>query len=160
MVAYFTRLIKEADTLLYGRKTYELMFPYWPEVAKNNSGNTKSDNEFAQALSAIPKVAVVSKTLAQPEAKNITLIRNNLEKEIISMKKEPGKNISTGGVTLPSELLELGLIDEFHLVVHPVIAGKGRRIFDGADIRDKINLKLNDSIVFKSGIVALHYSKL
>lgn len=159
MVGYFTRVMKESDTLLYGRKTYELMFPYWPDVARANSGTTEADNEFARAFAAVRKVAVVSRTLPHPEAPNVTVIRANLESEVLRMKKEPGKSISTGGVTLPSELLDLGLIDEFHLVIHPTIAGTGRRLFDGANLMDKINLKLINSRVFKSGIVALHYSK-
>jgi len=159
MVGYFTRLMKESDTLLYGRKTYELMFPYWPEVARANSGKTKADNEFAHAFAAVCKVAVVSKTLPHPEADNVTVIRANLESEILRLKKEPGRSISTGGVTLPSELLDLGLIDEFHLVIHPTMAGKGRRLFDSANIKEKVGLKLIDSLVFKSGIVAHHYLK-
>jgi dihydrofolate reductase len=159
MVEYFTRLMRESDTLLYGRKTYELMFPYWPEIARTNSGTTKADNEFARAMAAVPRVVVVSKTLPHPEAENVMVIRANLESEILRLKKEPGKSISTGGVTLPSRLLDLGLIDEFHLVIHPTMAGKGRRLFDGANLKDRINLKLVDSHVFKSGIVAHHYLK-
>jgi dihydrofolate reductase len=159
MVGYFTRVMKESDTLLYGRTTYELMFPYWLEVARANSGNTKADNGFAHAFAAVPKVAVVSKTLPQPEAANVTVIRSSLESEVRRLKKEPGKSISTGGVTLPSELLDLGLIDEFHIVVHPVLAGKGRRLFEGASLKDKMKLKLVDSRVFKSGIVSHHYLK-
>jgi dihydrofolate reductase len=134
MVRYFTSLMKEAGTLLYGRKTHELMFPYWPEVARTNSGKTKADNEFAQAFAGVPKIAVVSKTLPDPEAKNVTVIRSNLQSEVLKLKEEPGGIISTGGVTLPSELLDLGLIDEFHLVIHPTFAGRGRRLFDGANM--------------------------
>lgn len=159
MVGYFTRLMTESDTLLYGRVTYELMFPYWPEVAKAGSGTTKADNEFARAITAVPRVAVVSKTLPQPEAANVTVIRSNLESEVLRLKKEPGKSISTGGVTLPSELLDLGLIDEFHIVVHPVLAGKGRRLFEGASLKDRMKLKLVDSRIFKSGVIAHHYLK-
>ncbi len=159
MVGYFTRLMTESDTLLYGRITYQLMFPYWLEVATANSGNTKADNEFAHAFAAVPKVVVVSKTLPQPEAANLTVIRSNLEREVLRLKNEPGKSISTGGVTLPSALLDLGLIDEFHIVVHPVLASKGRRLFEGRSVKDKMKLKLVDSRVFKSGIVAHHYLK-
>lgn len=159
MVGYFTRLMKESDTLLYGRTTYELMFPYWPEVARANSGTTKADNEFAHAFTEVPKVAVVSKTLPPPEAANVTVIRSDLESEILRLKKEPGKSISTGGVALPSALLDLGLIDEFHIVVHPVFAGKGRRLFERASLKDQMKLKLVDSRVFKSGTVAHHYLK-
>lgn len=159
MVRYFARLMKESDTLLYGRKTYELMFPYWPDVARDRSGKTAADNEFAQAFAEVPQVAVVSTTLPEPQANKVTIIRANLETEILRLKKQPGRAISTGGVTLPSALLDLGLIDEFHLVIHPTMAGQGRRLFDGASLEQRINLKLVESSVLKSGIVTLHYSK-
>ena len=159
MVAYFTEILREADTLLYGRVTYELMFPYWADVAKSKSGKTAADNDFALAITAVPDVVVVSTTLTQPEASNVKVIRGDLANEINRLKQQPGKIISTGGVTLPSELLDLGLIDDFHLVIHPVIAGGGRRLFDGANLTDKINLQLVRSRVFKSGIIALHYAK-
>lgn len=159
MVSYFACLMKESDTLLYGRITYELMFPYWPEVAKANSGETKADNEFAHALTSVPQVVVVSKTLPQPQAANVTVIRSDLENEVLRLKREPGKNISIGGIDLPSQLLDLGLIDEFHIVIHPIFAGKGRRLFEGAGLQAKTKLKLVDSRIFKSGIVAHHYLK-
>jgi dihydrofolate reductase len=75
------------------------------------------------------------------------------------LKQEKGKNILTGGVTLPSQLAELGLIDEYHFVVHPIIVGEGRRLFDGINLQEKLQLKLVDSKIFKSGSVALHYLK-
>ena len=156
---YFTKLMLESDTLLYGRKTYELMFPYWSEIAKENSGATKADNDFAQALISIPNIVVVSKTLALPAHTNVTVIRDDLEKEILRLKSGPGKNISTGGVTFPSRLLELGLIDEFHLVIHPTFAGKGRRLFEGASFVEQIHLELLGSHVFKNGTIAHHFSK-
>lgn len=159
MVRYFAHLMRESDTLLYGRKTYELMFPYWLDVARSNSGKTEADNEFAKAFFAVPKVVVVSKTLSDPKADNVKVIRDHLASEILRLKNEPGRNISIGGVTLPSELLDLGLIDEFHLVIHPTFAGHGRRLFDGANFKEKINLNLIASRVFQSGILALHYSK-
>lgn len=160
MVEYFTKLMQESDTLLYGRKTYELMFPYWSEVAKDKSGTTKADNDFAQTISTVPKIVVVSTTLKTPEDKNVKLIRGDLVNEIRRLKASPGMNISTGGINLPSQLLELGLIDEFHLVIHPTMAGKGRRLFEDAHYEEQINLKLMSSRVFKKGIVAHHYSKI
>jgi dihydrofolate reductase len=159
VVDYFTRLMQEAGVLLYGRKTYELMFPYWPEVAKNPSGHSVTDIEFAQAFVGVPEIVVASKTLNLPERAKTKILRGNLKDEIQKLKSEPGKSISTGGVSFPSELLELGLIDEIRLVVHPVIAGSGRRLFDGASLKEKLDLKLVESHVFRSGAVALHYLK-
>jgi dihydrofolate reductase len=70
MFEYFTHLTRDADTFLYGRKTYQLMVPYWPDMAKNHSGWTKAGNEFAQAFDAINKIIVFSQSLDRPEGKN------------------------------------------------------------------------------------------
>jgi dihydrofolate reductase len=75
------------------------------------------------------------------------------------LKQEPGKNILAGGVTIPTQLAELGLIDEYHFVVHPIVVGEGRRLFDGINLQEKLQLKLVESKIFKSGSVALHYLK-
>ena len=75
------------------------------------------------------------------------------------MKQEQGKNILTGGVTIPSQLVELGLIDEYYFVVHPIVSGEGRRLFEGISLPEKLQLKLIESKIFKSGCVALHYLK-
>src|SRR5580658_8191229 len=113
---YFIRLTRDADTFLYGRKTYQLMVPYWPDVAKNRSGRTKAGNEFAQAFDAINKIIVFSQSLDIPEGKKTRIVRTSLHDEILKLKQEQGKNIFTGGVTIPSQLAELGLIDEYHIV--------------------------------------------
>jgi dihydrofolate reductase len=153
---YFTDLMRDVDLIIYGRKTYQLMVPYWPDVAKNKSG-TKATNEFAQTFDAIDKI-VVSRTLDKAEG-NTRVIRENLADEILKLKQEPGKNISIGGVSLPSELIALGLVDEFYFLVHPVIAGQGRRFLDDTGLQVPLNLKLVDSKMLKSGCVALHYLK-
>jgi dihydrofolate reductase len=75
------------------------------------------------------------------------------------LKQEPGKNILVGGVDIPSQLIELGLIDEYRFVVMPIIAGEGRRLFDGVNLQEKLQLKLAESKTFKSGCVALRYLK-
>jgi dihydrofolate reductase len=118
---YVTHLTRDADTFLYGRKTYQLMVPYWPDVAKNYSGQTKADYEFAQAFDTINKIIVFSKSLDSPEGKKTRIVRTSLHDEILKLKQEQGKNIFTGGVTIPSQLVELGLIDEYHFVVHPIV---------------------------------------
>jgi dihydrofolate reductase len=156
---YFTHLTRDADTFLYGRKTYQLMVPYWPDVAKNPSGQTKADYEFAQAFDAINKIIVFSQSLDSPEGKKTRIVRTSLHDEILKLKQEQGKNILTGGVTIPSQLVELGLIDEYHFVVHPIVIGEGRRLFEGINLQEKLQLKLVESTVFKSGCIALRYLK-
>jgi len=156
---YFIQLTRDADTFVYGRKTYELMVPYWPDVAKNPSGDRKEDIEFAQAFDAVNKIVVFSRSLDNPVDKKTRIVNTNLRDEILKLKQEKGKNISTGGIDLASQLAKLGLIDEYHFVVHPIIIGEGRRLFEGIDLREKLQLKLVESTVFKSGAVVLRYLK-
>ena len=156
---YFTHLTRAADTFLYGRKTYQLMVPYWPDVAKNRSGQTKADYEFAQAFDAINKIVVFSQSLDSPEGNKTRIVRTGLHDEILKLKQEQGKNIFTGGVSIPSQLVELGLIDEYYFVVHPIVVGEGRRLFEGVNLPEKCQLKLVESKTFKSGCVALRYLK-
>lgn len=151
---YFTDLLREVDLIVYGRITYQLMVPYWPDVAKKQSESEVS-NEFSRTFDAIEKI-VFSKSLESAEG-NSRIIRGNLAEEILKLKQLPGKKISIGGVDLPSQLIALGLVDEFYFVVHPVIVGEGRRLFDNIDLQERLNLKLVESKVLKSGSVALHY---
>lgn len=153
---YFTRVLQDADLLVYGRKTYQLMVPFWPEVAKNQSMD-KASNEFAKAFDSLDKV-VFSRTLDSVEDKNTRIVRTDLRDEILKLKQEPGKNILTGGVSLPSQLIELGLVDEFLFVVGPIIAGEGRRLLDDVSL-EMLQVRLVESKVFKSGCVALRYLK-
>src|SRR6266849_7400866 len=88
---YFTHLTREADLQVFGRKTYQLMVPYWPEVLKNQSA-TKADTEFARAFDSIDKV-VFSRTLNSAEDKNTRIVRTDLRDEILKLKQEQGKNI-------------------------------------------------------------------
>ncbi len=154
---YFTHLTRDADLHVFGRKTYQLMVPYWPDVAKDHSA-TKADTEFAQAFDAINKV-VFSRSLESAEDKNTRIVRTSLHDEILKLKQEQGKNILIGGVSLPSQLIELGLIDEYHFVVHPIVSGEGRRLFEGSSLPERLQLKLVESKIFKSGCVALRYLK-
>jgi dihydrofolate reductase len=97
--------------------------------------------------------------LDSAEGKNTRIVRTNLQDEILKLKQEPGKNILTGGVSIPSQLIELGLVDEYHFVVQPIVAGEGRRLMEGVSLPEKLQLKLVDSKFLKSGCVALHYLK-
>jgi dihydrofolate reductase len=154
---YFTHLTREADLQVFGRKTYQLMVPYWPDVLKNPS-ETKADTEFARAFDSVKKI-VFSRTLGSAEDKNTRIVRTNLRDEIARLKQEPGKNILVGGVDIPSQLIELGLIDEYRFVVGPIVAGEGRRLLEGVSLPEKLQLRLVDSHFFKSGCVAHRYLK-
>ena len=154
---FFGNLIREAGPLVYGRITYQLMVPYWPDVAKDQS-STRAEIEFAQAFDSAEKI-VFSQTLDKVEDKNSRIVRTRPEDEILRMKNEKGKNILLGGVALPSYLIRLGLVDEYIFVVQPIIAGDGRRLLEGISLPDKLKLKLVESKILKSGCVVLHYLK-
>jgi dihydrofolate reductase len=157
LLEHYTHILRDADLFVYGRKTYQLMVPYWPDIAKNHSG-TKAENEFADTFDSTDKI-VFSRSLAGAEGKNTRIVRTNLQDEILKLKQEPGTNILTGGVAIPSQLIELGLVDEFRFVVHPVIAGKGKRLLEDVSLEEKFRLKLVESKILKSGCVALRYLK-
>ena len=153
---YFIQLLREVDLQVFGRKTYELMVPYWPDVAKDPS-STNSDKEFAEAFDSLDRV-VFSRSLESAEGKT-RIVRSNLRDEILKLKQEEGKDILVGGVDIPSQLVDLGLVDEYRFVVVPIIAGDGRRLFEGVTRPEQLQLKLVETKTFKSGSVALHYSK-
>ncbi len=154
---YFTHLMREVDLQVFGRKTYQLMVPYWPEVAKDQSA-TKADTEFARAFDSIKKI-VFSRSLDSIEDRNTRIIRGNLRDEILKLKQEEGKDILVGGVSIPSQLMELGLVDEYRFVVGPIVAGEGRRLFEDTSLPERLRLKLVESKNFKSGSVLLRYLK-
>jgi len=151
---YFIQMLQDTDTFLYGRKTYELMVPYWPDVAKEDPAD-----EFAQAFDAVEKIVIFSRSLNGAEEEKTTIVRTNLRDEVLKLKQQPGKNIMTGGVDLAAQLAALGLIDEYRLVVLPIVVGEGRRLFEGISLQEKLQLKLIESTVFKSGAVVLRYVK-
>jgi dihydrofolate reductase len=155
---YFIHLLRdEAGLLVYGRKTYQLMVPYWPDIAKSQS-ETKADIEFAQIFVSKKKI-VFSRSLASAEDENTRIVRTNLRDEILKLKQEPGKDILVGGVDIPSQLIELGLVDEYRFVVAPIIVGEGRRLMESVSLPEKLQLKLVESKIFESGCVALRYLK-
>ncbi|MEO6524435.1 MAG: dihydrofolate reductase family protein [Mucilaginibacter sp.] len=156
LMGYFTRMMDDVDLLFFGRVMYQLMFPYWADVAKDQSG-TPDENRFAERLTAIDKV-VVSRSLAFEEG-NMRIIRSNPVAELLKLKQEPGKKISVDSISLLPELITAGLIDEFNLVIHPIMVGKGRRFLEAGSLQEKLNLKLIDTRIFKNGCVAHHYRK-
>ena len=152
---YHTELLRESDTLLYGRKTYELMVPFWPDMAKQ-PGDEQTMNDFAQAFVAVPEITVFSTTLKAQDPK-VRVFDGDLRGEIIKLKNQEGKAILTGGVDLPSQLIALDLVDEFVFVIQPLLVGEGRRLPPAAT--DTQKLELVDTWTFKSGMVALRYRR-
>jgi len=156
LLEHYTPLIRDVDLLVYGRKTYQLMVPYWPDAAKDPT-STKAEKEFAQAFNSTSKI-VFSQSLDTAEG-NTRIVRTNLRDEILKLKEAPGRDILAGGVDIPSQLIALGLVDEYRFVIQPVVAGEGRRLLEGVSLPERLRLQLVESKVFKSGCVALRYVK-
>jgi dihydrofolate reductase len=157
LMAYFAALMDDVDLLFYGRVMYQLMFPYWADIAKNRTGSS-AEILFAQRLVTINKV-VVSQSIAGVEG-NTTIVRKNPAAELRKLKEQPGKTISVDTVSMLPELMAAGLIDEFHLVIHPIIAGSGRHLLDAGSLPEIFKLTLVTTRTFKNGCVALHYRRV
>ena len=150
---FFIDLLNDVDVALFGRKTYQLMESYWPN-ARYDSGSTDSEKYFADKINSVNKI-VYSKTLNSVSWENSELRKKDLIKEVSTLKKQNGKNISIGSLSLASQLLATNLIDEYYFVVHPFVVGNGKQLFETSNI--KLELKLKETIKFKSGAVVLHY---
>jgi len=140
--------IEETDALLLGRITYQIFASYWPTAP--------GDDPIARKLNSVPKY-VVSTTLDKVEWNNSTLIKGNVPEEIAKLKKLPGRGILsvTGSGNLAQTLMRHDLVDEYVLLIHPVVLGSGKRLF--AEGVGPLNLKLTDSKTTGSGIVILTY---
>ncbi|WP_418262367.1 dihydrofolate reductase family protein [Flavobacterium faecale] len=150
---HYTELLNQADVILYGRTTFELM-NFWQPFIENPSGE-KAMDEFAQAIDTIPKI-VFSNTLKKVDWKSATLTDQPIEKVISELKQQPGRAILIGSRSLIVQLTNLNLIDEYQLCIHPVIVGKGLPLFD--KIQDRTIFKLLNTKTFKSGAI-IHYYK-
>ncbi|RYY56047.1 MAG: dihydrofolate reductase [Chitinophagaceae bacterium] len=153
---YHRDLLHESDTFLYGRKTYELMVPYWPDLAKH-PGDDASSNEFAKAFEAVREIIVFSRTLGDNPDPKTHVLSGELREEIQKLKNREGKAILTGGVDLPSQLIALDLVDEFCFVIQPLLVGEGRRLPEAA--LQALQLKLVENRTFGSGAVAMRYRR-
>jgi dihydrofolate reductase len=114
-------------------------------------------NDFAHAFTAVKKIVVFSRSLSSVSEKNTSIVHGDLKEEILKLKQQDGKNMLTGGVDIPSQLTQLGLVDEYHFVIQPLVVGEGRRLLESVSMQKK--LQLEESKIFKSGCVALHYVK-
>ncbi|MEO5889596.1 MAG: dihydrofolate reductase family protein [Ferruginibacter sp.] len=150
---HYNELLSNADTLIYGRTTYQLMESYWPSIIKEPTGNKPTD-EFAVLIDNIPKI-VFSRTLKNVEWKNTTLKKEIVKEEILELKQQPGKNILVGSPGLIVALTQLELIDEYQLGVQPTVIGSGLQLF--RDIRNRVNLALLKTKTFKCGAIFLYY---
>ena len=144
--------LDQADALLFGRVTYEMMEAAW-RLSTRTVAMPDWTEPFARTIDAAKKY-VVSSTLERVDW-NAELVRGDLEKAVQQLKRESGKGLFTGGVKLPLALAELGLIDEYEFVVQPRLAGHGPTLFAG--LSKYVDLKLVDRIEFGSGAVALRY---
>ena len=143
--------IEQADALLFGRVTYQMMEAAWRATPDGSRPDWMEP--FARTIDAKKKY-VVSSTLDHVDW-NAELVRGDLGKAVQQLKSESGKGLLTGGVTLPLALAELGLIDEYELVVHPRIVGHGPTLFAG--LSKFVDLKLVNRVEFGSGAVAMRY---
>ena len=152
ILQHYNELLSNSDALIYGRITYQLMESYWPVIVKNPTGNQPTD-DFAVLIDDIPKI-VYSHTLENVDWKNTILKREVIKEEVLELKQQPGKNMLAGSRSLIVTLMQLDLIDELQLCVHPVILGNGLPLFE--NIKDRINLNLIKTKTFGCGSV-IHY---
>ena len=150
---HYNELLGNADTLIYGRITYQLMESYWPSVVKNPTGNKPMD-EFAVLINNISKI-VYSRTLKSVEWKNTELKKDVIKEEILELKQQAGKNILVGSPSLIVALMQLDLIDEYQLSVQPIVLGGGLPLFK--NVTDRVDLKLLKTKTFGCGAVTLYY---
>ncbi|MGH2565470.1 MAG: dihydrofolate reductase family protein [Ginsengibacter sp.] len=138
------------STLIFGRVTYELMASYWP-----SKDALKNDPIIAKGMNTSPKI-VFSRTLKKADWANTRLVKDDMPGEIRKLKKQPGKGLTIlGSGSIVAQLTEQGLIDEYQIMLVPIIIGKGKTLFEG--VKNKLLLKLTDSYTFGNGSVLLYY---
>lgn len=153
---HYSELLINADTILFGRITYQLMENAWPSIVKNPTGN-KSMDEFAIIIDNISKI-VFSNTLNTVEWRNTRLAKEDIKDVVLKLKQQSGKNILAGSRTIIITLMQLGLIDEYQFCVHPVVLGSGLLLFK--NVSDSINLRLLRTKTFGCGAVTLYYEPI
>jgi dihydrofolate reductase len=149
---HYADLLSNADTVLYGRITYQLM-EFWKTLAENPSGE-KSMDDFAIVMDRTSKI-VFSRTLKNVDWKSAKLANRTIDQEVLEFKQQSGKDIFVGSRSLIIQLMKLNLIDELQLMVHPVIAGSGLPLFE--QLNERTILKLIKTKTFSGGAVTLYY---
>lgn len=150
---HYSDLVAHAGVILYGRTTYELM-QFWQTLLQNPSGK-KSMDDFAISINKIPKL-VFSNTLKETGWNSAELAKRPLGEEILELKQQAKKDILVGSRSLIIQLLNSNLIDEFQICIHPIIEGKGLRLFD--QIKERIMLKLIKTKLLNSGATVFYYT--
>lgn len=154
MGAYEGDIVNAADTLLLGRVTYDSFAGSWPHVPDNPSVS-EGEKTYARRLNEMRKV-VFSRTLERAEWNNSTVMREVTPEAIEQLKREPGRDMLIyGSASIVRTLTDLGLIDEYQLLVHPVVLGSGKPLFQ--NLKDQVKLKLVNSKTHPSGVVVLTY---
>jgi dihydrofolate reductase len=149
---HYTDLLRGAGSIIYGRKTFQLM-EFWPPIVENPTGN-KAMDDFAIAIDDIHKV-VYSRTLDNIEWKTAELRSEIVKDDILDLKQRSGKPVFVGSPSMIVQMTNLGLIDEYQLAVHPAVAGSGLPLFK--NITDRVDLKLLKTKTFDCGAVMLYY---
>jgi dihydrofolate reductase len=150
---YAWEMCSRADTLVFGRVTYQLMADFWPSAQA-----LRDDPVTADWMNRLDKV-VFSHTLNKVSWQNTRLVKTDPVDEVARLKSLPGKNIAIlGSSDLSLPLLKAGLIDEYRIMINPVVLGSGKRLFSG--LEQRLNLKLTGTKVFHSGLVGLFYASI
>jgi dihydrofolate reductase len=152
---YFTKLMDAAGAMLWGRVTYEMMESAWPAVARDENA-PRAMREWARKLDAKPKY-VVSASRRDFPWNNTFRVEGDLREAVTRLKEQTPRGVLVGSPMLSAALERLGLIDEYRLVVHPVIAGHGPTLFQGLETSRRLELVSTSRL--KSGQVALHYRR-
>lgn len=151
------RILSTADTVIWGRATYQMMYGYWPSVPSNPSAS-QHELEHAEWIEKTAKI-VVSTTLETVEWNNSRLVKENVAEEIKKLKQQPGNDmVILGSPRLAHYLMQLDLIDEYKFTVSPVLVGSGLPLFQG--IKDKLKLKLIENKTYDSGAIGLYYQRV
>ena len=155
MLRYWTRVMDAAGAMLFGRTTYEMMESAWPAVARDPKARP-AFRTWARKLEVKPK-HVVSTTRRDFPWSNTFRVDGDLREAIIALKRRTPRGLLVGSPALSAALEQLGLIDEYRLAIHPVLAGHGPTLFSGLSPSSRI--RLLDVRRFRSGVMALHYRK-
>ncbi|NCD70245.1 dihydrofolate reductase family protein [Mucilaginibacter agri] len=150
---HYNELLSNAGALLYGRTTYQLMESYWPAIVEHPTGN-KAVDEFAVLIDDIQKI-VFSRTLKSVDWKNSVLKHEVIKDDILELKQQAGNNLFAGSPGLIAEFINLGLVDEYQICVHPIILGSGLPLFK--NMANRVDLKLLKTKEFASGAIVQYY---